>query len=108
MPKELGTWKELNIAGKVLEPGNSREYNTGTWRTLKPVHDMGKCTHCMICWVNCPDSCIVVKDGRWVEFDYGHCKGCGVCSNVCPVKVEAHETTGKPGKVIQMVNNTQG
>jgi MinD superfamily P-loop ATPase len=57
----------------------------------------------VLCWVYCPESAIIVKDGRWVAFDYDHCKGCGICGAVCPVKVEAHEHTGKPGEVIQMV-----
>ena len=104
MPKENATWREVVPGGTVPEAGSTAGYNTGTWRTLRPEHDMSKCTHCMICWVYCPDSSIVVKDGRWVELDYYHCKGCGICANVCPVKVEAHEKTGKPGKVIQMIN----
>ncbi len=102
MPKQDATWKEANIGGMVLEPGCTAEYNTGTWRVLRPVQDMEKCTHCLICWVYCPDSAIIVKDGRWAEFDYFHCKGCGICANVCPVKDEAHAVTGKAGKVIQM------
>lgn len=103
MHSKNASWKEATIGGRVLNPGSSAEYETGTWRTLRPVHDMNKCTHCMLCWINCPDSSIVVKDGKWVEFDYFHCKGCGICAAVCPVKVEAHAETGKPGKVIQMV-----
>ncbi len=103
MPKQNATWKEANIAGLVFEPGSSAEYKTGSWRTLRPVHDDEGCTHCMLCWVYCPDSCISVKDGRWVAFDYEHCKGCGICANVCPAKVEHHQETGLPGKVIQMV-----
>jgi pyruvate ferredoxin oxidoreductase delta subunit len=57
----------------------------------------------MICWVYCPDSAVIVKDGKVQGFDYDHCKGCGICAHECPVKVEAHAVTGKPGKVIQMV-----
>jgi 2-oxoacid:acceptor oxidoreductase delta subunit (pyruvate/2-ketoisovalerate family) len=103
MPEPKATWTETNIAGLVFEPGCAAEYKTGAWRTSRPVHHMDKCTHCLLCWVYCPDSAIIVKDGRWVAFDYDHCKGCGICGAVCPVKVEAHEHTGKPGEVIQMV-----
>jgi pyruvate ferredoxin oxidoreductase delta subunit len=103
MAKENATWREVNIAGIVLEPGCSVEYKTGTWRVNRPLHDMEQCTHCLICWVYCPDSSIIIKDGRWTEFDYDHCKGCGICASVCPVKVEKHAETGKAGKVIQMV-----
>jgi len=107
MPEEKKGWREANIGGLVLEPGSSAEYNTGTWRTSRPVHDTEGCTHCMLCWVFCPDSSIIVKDGKWVAFDYDHCKGCGVCASVCPAKVESHEHTGQPGKVIQMIPEGQ-
>lgn len=100
---ELKGWKDIPIGGMVLEPGSSVEYITGTWRSMRPVRDEEKCTHCMICWVYCPDSAVIVKDSRVVGFDYDHCKGCGICATECPVKVEKHAITGKPGKVIQMV-----
>jgi pyruvate ferredoxin oxidoreductase delta subunit len=104
MPDKLLTWKETSIGGVVTEPGSSAEYHTGSWRSQRPVHDMEHCTHCMICWVYCPDSSIIVEDGRWVRFDYDHCKGCGICAEVCPVKVkEPHEVTEEMGKVIQMI-----
>ena len=32
----------------------------------------------------CPDSSIPLKDGERVEFDYDHCKGCGICAKACP------------------------
>jgi pyruvate ferredoxin oxidoreductase delta subunit len=104
MPKQLPTWKEVSPGGMIVDPGSTASYNTGTWRAFRPVHDMDKCTHCLICWINCPDSSIVVQEGRWAAFDYDHCKGCGICANVCPInKDEPHAVTGKPGTVIQMV-----
>ncbi len=103
MAKENASWREANIGGIVLEAGSSAEYKTGSWRTERPVHDAQRCTHCLICWIHCPDSAIVVENGRWVAFDYDYCKGCGICAAVCPVKVEDHEHTHQEGKVIQMV-----
>ena len=104
MPEKLLTWKEVCPGGTVTEPGSSVGYRTGTWRAERPVHDMEQCTHCMICWVYCPDATIIVEGGRWAHFDYEHCKGCGICAQTCPVNIKKpHAVTGQMGKVIQMV-----
>ena len=78
-------WKEIPSGGLILEPGSAEQYNTGDWRTHKPIVDQETCTNCLQCWVHCPDSSILVKDGEMVGFDYDHCKGCGICASVCPV-----------------------
>jgi len=39
-----------------------------------------------MCWLYCPDSSVIVSDEKMKEFDYDHCKGCGICAKVCPVK----------------------
>jgi len=36
----------------------------------------------------CPDSSIVVEDGKMIDIDLVHCKGCGICAEVCPPKVK--------------------
>ncbi len=87
MKKKKG-WKELPI-GLVLDAGTSREFETGDWRSDKPIWDAEKCTHCLICWVYCPDSAIIVKDGKVQGIDYKYCKGCGICAEECPPKVRA-------------------
>ncbi|UCD54609.1 MAG: 4Fe-4S binding protein [Candidatus Omnitrophota bacterium] len=79
-------WKEIPIAGIIDKGGTAREYKTGSWRTFKPVVDKSKCINCLQCWIYCPDSSIVVKDGKMEGFDYDYCKGCGICASVCPVK----------------------
>ncbi len=79
-------WKEMTWGGLVLEPGNSVEYETGTWRTIRPIIDMEKCSHCMFCWLYCPDGSIVVKDSKVMGIDLRHCKGCGICAQECPRK----------------------
>jgi pyruvate ferredoxin oxidoreductase delta subunit len=28
----------------------------------------------------------ILKDGSGIEFDYDHCKGCGICAAECPAK----------------------
>ncbi len=100
-------WKDIPIGGTILEAGNATKYLTGGWRSLRPIRDEKQCTHCMICWVYCPDSIVHTENGKVTYFDYEHCKGCGICAQECPVKVTIHSFTGKPGKVIQMVEEGQ-
>ena len=85
MAKEKG-WKDIPRAGMILEPGNAREYETGSWRTFKPILDKNKCINCMFCWIYCPESAIIVKDEKMLGFDLNHCKGCGICAKECPKK----------------------
>jgi len=87
--KEPG-WKELPRGGIITEPGTSAKYKTGDWRTERPVWDPEKCVQCMICWVYCPDSSIIInEEGKVSGIDYEHCKGCGICAQECPPKANA-------------------
>ncbi|MBU2614278.1 MAG: 4Fe-4S binding protein [Elusimicrobia bacterium] len=83
---ELKNSREIPIGGKITEAGNAEEYNTGDWRTFKPIIDQSKCTNCLFCWMYCPDSSILIKDAKVTGVDYKHCKGCGICAEVCPRK----------------------
>ncbi|MEM4700278.1 MAG: 4Fe-4S binding protein [Candidatus Nezhaarchaeales archaeon] len=84
MAKADPSWRELPIAGVILEPGNISESRTGEWRTgLRPIKDQSKCKKCYLCWAFCPDVSIAIEDDDTV-IDYYHCKGCGLCSRVCP------------------------
>lgn len=78
-------WEDMTIAGNISSPGNSREFKTGDWRSIKPVWIPEKCTQCGLCFPVCPDDAIPVgKDQKRTDFDYDACKGCGICSKVCP------------------------
>jgi len=83
------TWKTIPPGGIIPEAGNSVEYNTGSWRTYRPVWDSEKCIHCLTCWILCPDSAIQAQGGKVTGIDYDHCKGCGICAHECPDKVKA-------------------
>ncbi len=83
--KEKG-WKEIPIGGLILEAGNAEKYETGSWRNQRPIRDEEKCTDCLICWIYCPDSSIMVEEGKIKGIDYAHCKGCGICAAQCPRK----------------------
>ncbi len=75
---------KLKPGAVMTEPGSSENYETGGWRTFRPVVDAEKCTGCGICWMFCPEPAI--KKGKPPVYNYKYCKGCGICANECPVK----------------------
>ena len=81
---EKSTWQEITIGAEIYEPATSMLVNTGEWRVNRPIYNKEKCRHCMMCFLYCPDSSVYVKDEKMDGFDYMHCKGCGICSKVCP------------------------
>ena len=90
----LKNWQELPYGGVILEAGSAAKYETGSWRTWKPVTHRENCVHCLACWEYCPEDAIVLEDGqdpsgkarKFVkEVNYFHCKGCGLCVRECPV-----------------------
>lgn len=84
-------WKTMPRAAYILSPGNAKTYETGDWRSFRPIWSEEKCIQCLRCWVFCPDDSILVRDAKVVGIDYTHCKGCGICANECPSKVHAIE-----------------
>lgn len=86
------TWRDVPIAGNVLEPGTSAAYKTGSWRSQRPVWSEEKCTQCYQCWMICPDVSIKLDEsGKMCGIDYDYCKGCGLCAVICPPKAHAIE-----------------
>ena len=51
---------------------------------FRSVHNNNICINCFNCWVYCPDGAIIARDEKLSGVDYVHCKGCGVCVQVCP------------------------
>lgn len=78
------TWRELPKGTIVPEAGNARSYRTGSWRSQRPILLDDKCTHCLLCWIYCPDDAVIIEDEKMVGFDLDHCKGCGICAVECP------------------------
>lgn len=79
-------YDELPIAGNIYDDGNAEDFNTGDWRSKKPVHIYEKCKHCFLCVPVCPDDCIMHTEDTVHGIDYDKCKGCGICAKVCPFK----------------------
>lgn len=46
----------------------------------------GNCILCGSCWYFCPDACVITgnEEAGKVRFDKDFCKGCAICSVVCP------------------------
>jgi len=63
---------------------NSFTASVSDWRIEKPVFNKDYCIDCQFCWVYCPDISIISRDKKMVGVDYDHCKGCGICVEVCP------------------------
>ncbi len=77
------------MGGIIDEPATALEFKTGDWRAMRPVWHEDKCIQCLQCWIYCPDAAIVVRDEKMCGHDYDYCKGCGICSDVCPPKDKA-------------------
>jgi len=69
---------------RVYNDFNSYTATVASWRILKPIYNRDVCIDCQNCWVWCPDSSIISRDKQMLGIDYDHCKGCGVCVEVCP------------------------
>ena len=78
-----------NLAHVKPEDRDYSEFNSyiasvASWRVIKPVYNRDICIDCQNCWVWCPDTSIISRDKQMLGIDYDHCKGCGVCVEVCP------------------------
>lgn len=86
MSPRLKRYGELATGG-VLPLSHASRPETGGWRTEgKPVVRLDKCVDCLLCWVNCPDSAVLLTGTDFFGFDYDYCKGCALCVEICPVK----------------------
>ncbi|MBW1715255.1 MAG: FAD-dependent oxidoreductase [Deltaproteobacteria bacterium] len=68
--------------GEVVEGASLGEILAEAERCLS----CGTCTLCRTCWYFCPDACVIISktESEKVFFDKDFCKGCGICSAVCP------------------------
>jgi pyruvate ferredoxin oxidoreductase delta subunit len=83
---ELKKYKELALGGNIEKGGTAADFKTGDWKSSRPVYNPENCIQCLFCWVYCPDSAVILKDGKVTGFNLDHCKGCGICAHECPGK----------------------
>ena len=69
---------------RAYTENSTKQASVAHWRVQKPVHNNNICINCFNCWVYCPDGAILARDEKLSGVDYVHCKGCGVCVQVCP------------------------
>jgi len=88
------------IGGIIPEPGNMAWNDLSMSRTgWLPVLDRGKCIHCGLCDLVCPDYCLTWGKGEeggkfereLMGVDYRYCKGCLRCVESCPTGALAKE-----------------
>ena len=60
---DINKWKSDEFPRGAVIPtaGNSDDYVTGGWRSERPYRDDDKCTQCLLCWVFCPDTSVMVE-----------------------------------------------
>jgi len=76
-------WQDVTIGCIVSDPGSAREYHTGGWRAQRPIWDNEKCIKCGICYIFCPEGCIIEQKDGFFEANLDYCKGCGICAHEC-------------------------
>ncbi|MDR5659236.1 2-oxoacid:acceptor oxidoreductase family protein [Serpentinicella sp. ANB-PHB4] len=95
-------YKNAPIGGVIVEPGNSILKNNQSSRQGKiPLFHEGRCIHCGMCEMTCPDYCykFELKEDEKKQkiqmfnlgLDYQFCKGCLRCVDVCPVEALTEE-----------------
>ncbi|MFH1415288.1 MAG: phosphoglycerate kinase, partial [Elusimicrobiota bacterium] len=98
-------YEKLVTGGINVRPGSAFANKTGSWGTQLPVINFaetkiemkleGKCINCLKCTKICPDSALIVRDGKLIGVDSDHCKACGLCAVICSKEA------------IEMVNKTE-
>jgi pyruvate ferredoxin oxidoreductase delta subunit len=80
-PTEIATTPQRE---RTYSENNSHMANVADWRLIKPVYNKDYCIDCQFCWIYCPDVSIISRDKKMIGIDMDHCKGCGICVEVCP------------------------
>lgn len=92
-PEPLWGYETQPVGGVIPEPGNTIWNDLSASRTgFLPAFNPENCIHCGMCYLVCPDFCLVWEDGEQggrfdrelMGVDYRYCKGCMRCVETCP------------------------
>lgn len=75
---------KIHSEDRKYSPSNSFTASVADWRIEKPIFNKDYCIDCQFCWIYCPDISIISRDKKLIGVDMDHCKGCGICVEVCP------------------------
>ena len=78
-------WTELAVGTAITEPGSARQYQSGTWRSQRPVWNHTECIRCGVCVIFCPEGCVHfdIDEEGFPGADLDYCKGCAICAQEC-------------------------
>jgi len=77
------TWRDVGTGGIVEEAGSASQYESGTWRSQRPIFDFNRCIKCGMCQLFCPEGCVEQNADGYFEANLFYCKGCGICAREC-------------------------
>jgi len=81
---EAGNIAATQQEDRKYTENSSFSASVADWRLEKPVFNKDFCIDCQFCWIYCPDISIISRDKKMIGIDMDHCKGCGICVEVCP------------------------
>lgn len=76
--------EDLEGAREILKENNSLPAMCGRVCPQEEQCEL-TCMECGLCWLYCPEGCIILNEDGFFEPDYDYCKGCGICAEVCPL-----------------------
>ena len=100
-----GMIAEVQPEDRTYAETNSKNAYVGDWRVIKPVWNTVLCIDCQNCWLYCPDTAIISRDKEMKGVDYDHCKGCGICVEVCPTNPKSLLMFGEQTAIDEAIAN---
>jgi pyruvate ferredoxin oxidoreductase delta subunit len=76
-------WQDLTLGLYLPYPGSSKDYHTGSWRSMRPIWKKERCVRCGVCDMFCPEAAVKPNEAKEYGANLDYCKGCGICAREC-------------------------